>query len=128
LSVTKETTFYFRLGHPFYGVEPNQINQFMVPAFVCQPSPITMEELAKMDVLSQKVCPHINGVSCIRDISNKIGIDIGLVFRCLRYLHFGGSITFLPLFLYSNQYMTKPGIRALLENENIRQVWHILLL
>lgn len=100
----------------------------MVPAFVCQPSPITTEELAKMDVLSQKVCPHINGISCIRDISTKIGIDIGLVFRCLRYLHFGGSITFLPLFLYSNQYMPKPGIRALLNHEIIKQVRKFLVI
>lgn len=55
LSVTKETAFYFRLSHSFHRIEPQQLNQFMVPVFIRQPAPIKFEELAKMDVLSQKV-------------------------------------------------------------------------
>ncbi|KAI6183534.1 hypothetical protein M3Y97_00499100 [Aphelenchoides bicaudatus] len=121
LTVTKETAFYFHLSHSFHGIEAQQLNQFMVPAFVRQPAPISQVELSKMDVLSQKVCPHVDGVSCIKDISSKIQIDVGLVGRCLRYLHFSGSITFLPLFLYSNQYMPKQEVRALLQHESVRQ-------
>lgn len=55
LSVTKETTFYFRLSHSFVGIETQPMNQFMVPVFICQPAPTSPNELAKMDVLSQKV-------------------------------------------------------------------------
>jgi hypothetical protein len=55
LSVTKETAFYFRLSHSFHGIEPQQLNQFMIPVFIRQPVPTKPEELAKMDVLSQKV-------------------------------------------------------------------------
>lgn len=55
LSVTKETTFYFRLSHSFHGMEARPMNQFMVPVFIRQPAPTTLDELAKMDVLSQKV-------------------------------------------------------------------------
>jgi hypothetical protein len=49
-----------------------------------------------------------------------VHIDVGLVVRCMRNLHFTGCITFLPLFLYSNQYIPKRGIRALLEHESVR--------
>lgn len=54
-SISKETTFYFRLTPSFHGIEPQPLNQFMVPVFIRQPAPVTPEELAKMDVLSQKV-------------------------------------------------------------------------
>jgi hypothetical protein len=55
LSVTNKTTFYLRLSPSFHGSEPMVVNEFMVPVFLRTPPPTSGAELAKMDVLSQKV-------------------------------------------------------------------------
>ncbi|KAI6197569.1 Nitrogen permease regulator 2-like protein [Aphelenchoides besseyi] len=123
LSVTPETTFYLKVCPSTLdnSLEIELINQFMVPVFVRQPPPTTVAELSKMDVLSQKVCPYINGISCIKDIAASVQIDVGLVGRCMRNLHHTGCITFLPIFLYSNQYVVKPGVRSLLCHDSVAQ-------
>ncbi|KAI6232729.1 Nitrogen permease regulator 2-like protein [Aphelenchoides fujianensis] len=122
LSVTAECTLYLKAcPQALDAPDSEPLNQFMVPVFVRQPPPTSPAELSKLDVLSQKVCPHINGILCIRDIAARVQIDVGLVARCMRNLHATGGITFLPLFLYAHQYVARPAVRTLLADRSVQK-------
>lgn len=105
IPVTDQTTFYLKLCPSFHGIEPPKVTPYMVPMFTRVPPPKTPDHLPKMDVLSQKICPKIDGVRCVKDISVLVQIDADLVARCVRNLHFYGCLTLLPLFMYSNTYV-----------------------
>lgn len=110
-TVTDQTTLYLKLCPSFHGREPPPVNPFMVPIFTRIPPPTSAEQLHKMDVLSQKICPHIDGVRCVKDIAQVVQIDADLVGRCIRNLYFFGCITLMPMFLYSNTYIATENIR-----------------
>ncbi|KAK0401337.1 hypothetical protein QR680_015723 [Steinernema hermaphroditum] len=113
LAVTKATTFYLKLCPSFHGKEPPKISKYMVPMFTRNPPPISAEQIHKMDILSRKIIPHIDGVRCIKEISNVIEIESDLVERCVQNLHFYGCITLVPLFMYSNTYVTTEKLHNL---------------
>lgn len=121
LTVTEQTTIYLKLCPAFHGREPPPVNPFHVPIFTRIPPPISVEQLNKMDVLSQKICPHIDGVKCIKDIAYAVQIDADLVGRCIRNLCFYGCISLLPMFLYSNTYVTTEKIRHFFDSSKIRE-------
>ncbi|MFH4980185.1 hypothetical protein AB6A40_006894 [Gnathostoma spinigerum] len=103
--VTEQTTFYLKLCPSFHGIEPPKVSPYMVPMFTRIPPPKTPDHLPKMDVLSQKICPKIDGVRCINEIATLVDIDADLVARCVRNLHFYGFLALMPLFMYSNTYI-----------------------
>uniref|UniRef100_A0AC34FFK3 Uncharacterized protein n=1 Tax=Panagrolaimus sp. ES5 TaxID=591445 RepID=A0AC34FFK3_9BILA len=79
----------------------------LVPAFTRVPLPTsTPDVFKKMDMVSQKITPYMNGVFTIREIANRVKIDAEIVERCVRQLIYCGTIILLPQFLYSNCYYT----------------------
>uniref|UniRef100_A0A1I7Z545 GATOR complex protein NPRL2 n=1 Tax=Steinernema glaseri TaxID=37863 RepID=A0A1I7Z545_9BILA len=120
-SVTKATSFYLKLCPSFHGKEPPKISKYMVPMFTRCPPPISPAQIHKMDILSQKIVPHIDGVRCIKEISNVIEIEADLVERCIQNLHFYGCITLVPLFMYSNTYVTTEKLHKLYEDVKMQQ-------
>ncbi|CAD5229443.1 unnamed protein product [Bursaphelenchus okinawaensis] len=117
-SITNETTLFLKLCPAFHGREPPQVSSFMVPVFTKTP-PISPADLSKMDVLSQKICPFIDGVCCVKDIASLIQVDVDLVKRCIRNLYFYGCVALLPIFLYSNYYMATPRVRQFMKKEKV---------
>ncbi|VDM40120.1 unnamed protein product [Toxocara canis] len=111
IPVTDGTTFYLKLCPSFHGIEPPKVSPYMVPMFTRVPPPKTPYHLPKMDVLSQKICPKIDGVRCVKDIALLVQIDADLVARCVRNLHFYGCLTLLPLFMYSNTYVANEQLQ-----------------
>jgi hypothetical protein len=118
-TVTDQTTLYLKLCPSFHGREPPPVNPFLVPIFTRIPPPTLPEQLHKMDVLSQKICPYIDGVRCVKDIAHAVQIDADLVGRCIRNLYFFGCITLLPMFLYSNTYIATEKIRHFFQSDTL---------
>ncbi|TKR73964.1 hypothetical protein L596_021200 [Steinernema carpocapsae] len=117
IPVTKQTTLYLKLCPSFHGREPPKISKYMVPIFTRTPPPITTDHIHKMDILSQKIVPHIDGVKCIKEIANVIEIEADLVERCVQNLHFYGCITLVPLFMYSNTYVTTERLHTFYKDD-----------
>uniref|UniRef100_A0A8R1XST2 Nitrogen permease regulator 2-like protein n=1 Tax=Onchocerca volvulus TaxID=6282 RepID=A0A8R1XST2_ONCVO len=105
IPVIDQTTIYLKLCPSFHGIEPPKVEPYMVPMFTQVPPPNTPNHIPKMDVLSQKICPKVDGVRCIKEIAMMVQIDADLVMRCVRNLHFYGCLTLIPLFMYSNTYV-----------------------
>ncbi|KJH42573.1 maleylacetoacetate isomerase [Dictyocaulus viviparus] len=76
----------------------------MVPMFI-RATQLTPAVIDKMDVLSQKIIPKIDGIRCVKEIATEVEIDTDLVMRCVRNLHFYECVSLVPLFLYSNIYV-----------------------
>ncbi|KAM3728301.1 GATOR complex protein [Dirofilaria immitis] len=106
IPVTDQTTIYLKLCPSFHGIEPPKVEPYMVPMFTQIPPPNTPNHIPKMDVLSQKICPKIDGVRCIKEIAMMVQIDADLVMRCVRNLHFYGCLTLIPLFILLSNYLT----------------------
>ncbi|KAL3112329.1 hypothetical protein niasHT_019054 [Heterodera trifolii] len=119
--ITDQTTVYLRLCPAFLCHEPppHPLSPFLVPIFTRLPPPITRAALNRMDVLSQKICPEIDGVRCIKDIACAVQIDTDLVGRCVRNLCFYGCVALLPQFLYSNCYVPTERLRHFFDSPQI---------
>ncbi|KAL3094119.1 hypothetical protein niasHS_004804 [Heterodera schachtii] len=119
--ITDQTTVYLRLCPAFLCREPppHPLSPFLVPIFTRLPPPITRAALNRMDVLSQKICPEIDGVRCIKDIACAVQIDTDLVGRCVRNLCFHGCVALLPQFLYSNCYVPTERLRHFFDSPQI---------
>uniref|UniRef100_A0A914IEF7 Nitrogen permease regulator 2-like protein n=1 Tax=Globodera rostochiensis TaxID=31243 RepID=A0A914IEF7_GLORO len=119
--ITDQTTIYLRLCPAFLCREPppHPLSPFLVPIFTRLPPPISRGALNRMDVLSQKICPQIDGVRCIKDIACAVQIDTDLVGRCVRNLCFHGCVALLPQFLYSNCYVPTERLRHFFDSPQI---------
>uniref|UniRef100_A0A183CDM7 Nitrogen permease regulator 2 n=1 Tax=Globodera pallida TaxID=36090 RepID=A0A183CDM7_GLOPA len=119
--ITDQTTIYLRLCPAFLSREPppHPLSPFLVPIFTRLPPPISRGALNRMDVLSQKICPQIDGVRCIKDIACAVQIDTDLVGRCVRNLCFHGCVALLPQFLYSNCYVPTERLRHFFDSPQI---------
>lgn len=107
------TTMYLKLCPSYRGIEPPKITPYMVPMFTRQidfNSDPTLVD--KMDVLSQKIIPKIDGVRCVKEIASEVDIDPDLVSRCIRNLYFYECVSMVPLFLYSNTYVATEKLHS----------------
>jgi len=94
----------------------------LVPAFTRVPLPTqTPDIFKKMDMVSQKIIPVINGVLTIREISQKVKIDVEIVGRCVRQLIYCGLLVLFPQFLYSNCYYTTDRFKRFLEAKDTQK-------
>lgn len=116
--ITEQTTIYLKICTTFQNEEPPQVTPFTVPIFSCLPPPTSFE---RMDVLSQRICPQIDGIRCVKDIAYALQIDTDLVGRCIRNLCYHGCLTLLPLFLYTNSYIATEKIRHFFDSPVIIQ-------
>ncbi len=93
----------------------------MVPVFVRDPP--EGAQLMKLDVLSQKIVPYIDGCRRIGEIATEesVQIDEDLVSRCIRNLHFHGFVALIPLFQYGNTYVPGGRVSDLLKDSSFRQ-------
>lgn len=119
IPVTDQTTIYLKLCPSFHGIEPPKVEPYMVPMFTQIPPPNTPNHISKMDVLSQKICPKVDGVCCIKEIAMLVQIDTDLVMRCVRNLHFYGCLTLIPLFMYANTYVATEQLHDFYMNTDL---------
>ncbi|KAK6759530.1 hypothetical protein RB195_021237 [Necator americanus] len=115
LPVTDLTTLYLKLCPSYRGVEPPKVSLYMVPMFI-RAIQVTPALIDKMDVLSQKIIPKIDGIRCVKEIATEVEIDPDLVMRCVRNLHFYECVSLVPLFLYSNTYVSTEKLHDFYSN------------
>ncbi|CAI4229799.1 unnamed protein product [Auanema sp. JU1783] len=117
------TSMYLKLCPSYRGIEPPKISQYMVPMFIRQVDLFEENGLIdRMDVLSQKIIPKIDGVRCILEIAHEVDIDPDLVSRCVRNLYFYELVDTVPLFLYSNTYVATEKLHNFYCNELEKQM------
>uniref|UniRef100_A0AC35U9A5 Maleylacetoacetate isomerase n=1 Tax=Rhabditophanes sp. KR3021 TaxID=114890 RepID=A0AC35U9A5_9BILA len=109
--VHERLTIYLKPDMNYERKTPPDVNPYMVPIFTRLPPPIKPNQLNRMDLLCKKICPLINGVRSIKEISTKIEIDTDLVSRCIKNLYVYGYVCLIPVFLYSNSYVQTELIR-----------------
>uniref|UniRef100_A0A914WVZ2 Nitrogen permease regulator 2-like protein n=1 Tax=Plectus sambesii TaxID=2011161 RepID=A0A914WVZ2_9BILA len=110
IRVTPQTTLHLKLSPSFHGKDPASIAPYLVPIFTRLPPPVSPADLPKLDVLSQKICPCIDGFRTVQEMATSVQIDSDLVGRCVRNLQFYGLVTLVPLFLYSNTYVSTDAL------------------
>ncbi|VDM75363.1 unnamed protein product [Strongylus vulgaris] len=120
LPVTELTTLYLKLCPSYRGVEPPKVSLYMVPMFI-RAIQLTPAIIDKMDVLSQKIIPKIDGIRCVKEIATEVEIDPDLVMRCVRNLHFYECVSLVPLFLYSNTYVATEKLHDFYNNHVERE-------
>ncbi|KHJ89336.1 nitrogen permease regulator 2 [Oesophagostomum dentatum] len=123
--VAKESTIdcmYEPLVQKFaeYLVDLEMVNLYMVPMFT-RAIQLTPAIIDKMDVLSQKIIPKIDGIRCVKEIAMEVEIDPDLVMRCVRNLHFYECVSLVPLFLYSNTYVATEKLHDFYNNPTVRE-------
>ncbi|GMR32362.1 hypothetical protein PMAYCL1PPCAC_02557 [Pristionchus mayeri] len=99
-----------------------QVSLYMVPMLIRK---IRRDEypriIEKMDVLSQKIIPEIDGVRCVREIAIKVSIDADLVMRCIRNLIFYECVQLVPLLLYANTYVATEKLHPFYHDQTLIQ-------
>ncbi|PIC14009.1 hypothetical protein B9Z55_027333 [Caenorhabditis nigoni] len=78
----KMVSLYFKLCPLYRGCEPPEIDYHMVPMFIREVE-LTDRLVEKMDVLSQKIIPQIDGTNTVREIAINLELDPSLVARCV---------------------------------------------
>ncbi|PAV80888.1 hypothetical protein WR25_06893 [Diploscapter pachys] len=116
---TDITKIYLKLCPSYRGIEPPKVTPYVVPIFTREIEDNSF--IQKMDVLSQKIIPKINGISCVKDIANETEIDTDLVSRCIRNLHFYECVGLVPIFLYSNTYVATEELHNFYHNKELKQ-------
>ncbi|GMT04444.1 hypothetical protein PENTCL1PPCAC_26618 [Pristionchus entomophagus] len=122
IKVTELTTMHLRLCPAYRGVEPPMVSPYMVPMLIRS---IRRDEwdrtIEKMDVLSQKIIPEIDGVRCVREIAIRVAIDGDLVMRCIRNLIFYECVQLVPLLLYANTYVATEKLHPFYHDQKLIQ-------
>lgn len=112
----KIVTLYFKLCPLYRGCEPPEIEYHMVPMFIREVE-LTERLIEKMDVLSQKIIPQIDGINTVREIAIVLELDPSLVARCVRNLHFYECVSLVPIFLYFNTYVATERVHDFYKNK-----------
>lgn len=112
----KIVSMYFKLCPLYRGCEPPEIDYHMVPMFIRQVD-LTDRLIEKMDVLSQKIIPQIDGINTVREIAIILELDASLVARCVRNLHFYECVSLVPMFLYFNTYVATERVHDFYKNQ-----------
>uniref|UniRef100_A0A8R1HXW5 Nitrogen permease regulator 2-like protein n=1 Tax=Caenorhabditis japonica TaxID=281687 RepID=A0A8R1HXW5_CAEJA len=109
-------TLYFKLCPSYRGIEPPEIDYHMVPMFIREVE-LSPRLIEKMDVLSQKIIPQIDGINTVREIAIILELDPSLVARCVRNLHFYECVSLVPMFLYWNTYVATERVHDFYKNQ-----------
>ncbi|KAF1757518.1 hypothetical protein GCK72_013974 [Caenorhabditis remanei] len=112
----KIVSLYFKLCPLYRGCEPPEIDYHMVPMFIREVD-LTDRLIEKMDVLSQKIIPQIDGINTVREIAISLELDPSLVARCVRNLHFYECVSLVPMFLYYNTYVATERVHDFYKNQ-----------
>ena len=68
-----------------------------------------------------QIFKHINGLNHISKIAFEADVELNLVKSCIQNLIYYGIVTLIPIFQYSNVYVTTPKICNLIENTSLQE-------
>ncbi|KAI1292649.1 GATOR complex protein NPRL2 [Halotydeus destructor] len=122
VSVTPSTTIHLKIArvHP----EPRQVLDHDVPIFLTSEESIIPSQ---WDLTTQQVLPYIDGYRHVARIAQEADVEVSLVKACIQNMIYYGIVTLIPIFQYSNVYVTTPSLVELytdghLAEECLKQV------
>ncbi|RWS04038.1 nitrogen permease regulator 2-like protein [Dinothrombium tinctorium] len=115
LPVTESTTIHLKVNrvHP----EPQQVEDHDVPIFSISEVSIIPSQ---WDLTTQQVLPYIDGYRHVDKIAAEADVEVSLVKACIQNMIYYGIITLIPIFQYSNVYVTTEKLIQLVENTVLR--------
>ena len=98
--------------------QPPVVLDHSVPVFLWSKAAI---ESKLWDLTAHRVLPYIDGFNHVQKIALIADVDLSIVRSALQTLLFHGVIALIPIFLYSNNYSTKPEIVQLSKNKAMQE-------
>ncbi|KAH7640423.1 nitrogen permease regulator-like 2 [Dermatophagoides farinae] len=116
IKISLSTTIHLKLTK--VQTNPRQVEDYHVP--ILNSNHFNTKNICQWDLTTQQIYYYIDGVNHVSKIAFMADVDINLVKACIQNLIYYGLVSLVPIFLYSNVYVTTPKIRLLLENPMLR--------
>ncbi|XP_022101188.1 GATOR complex protein NPRL2-like isoform X2 [Acanthaster planci] len=116
IPINESNTIHLKIVPPTK--DPPAVLEHHVPMFLTDKNAF---DSSQWDLTSQQILPYIDGVNHVQRIATEADVDINLVKICLQNMLYYGVITIVPIFQYSNVYITQPDINRLVEDEALRE-------
>lgn len=117
IKISLSTTIHLKLIK--VQANPGQVEDYHVP--IWNSNNLNTNNVSSWDLTTQQVFSYIDGVNHVLKIAFLADVDVILVKACVQNLIYYGLVSLLPIFLYSNVYVTTPKIRLLLENYQLQK-------
>ncbi|VDP39139.1 unnamed protein product [Soboliphyme baturini] len=115
IEINDKCAIHLKLPH--FADLPARVSPCDMPV-LCKP--VSEEDRRLLDVVSQKIIPHITGFNDVANIGDTVQVDIAIVERCITNLEYHGLVRLLPLFQYRNFYRVTPKIRHLYQDRQLQ--------
>ncbi|XP_054161680.1 GATOR complex protein NPRL2-like isoform X2 [Oppia nitens] len=112
LSVSKSTTINLKVAR--VQPDPLEVQDYHVPVLLF---PIIPNQ---WDLTTQQILPYIDGFRHISRIAMEADVEMSLVKACVQNMIYYGLITLIPIFQYSNVYITTPLLVSLAEDVHLQ--------
>lgn len=99
---------------------PDQAENYHVPVILKQDC-FAGGLLQRWDLTTQQIYRYIDGYNHIGKIATLANADVNLVRACIQNLIYYGIVTLVPIFQYSNVYVTTPKMTTLFANKAVHQ-------
>lgn len=115
IEVTPSTTIHLKVVrvHP----DPRSVLDHEVPILACEKSIIA----SQWDLTTQQVLPYIDGYRHIAKISADADVEVSLVKACVQNMMYYRIAKLIPLFLFTNVYVTTPTLVSLTPGSKLGQ-------
>ncbi|CAG2120142.1 unnamed protein product, partial [Medioppia subpectinata] len=112
IEVSPSTTIYLKVAR--VQPDPQHVQDYHVPVLQF---PVTPNQ---WDLTTQQILPYIDGIRHISRIALEADVEMSLVKACVQNMIYYGIITLIPIFQYSNVYLTTPRLVHLAENISLQ--------
>lgn len=115
IDVTSSTTIRLKVArvHP----DPRIVEDHEVPILASQKSIIE----SQWDLTTQQVFPYIDGHRHVAKIAVDADVEVSLVKACIQNMIYYRIVKLIPLFLYTNVYVTTPALVNLTPGSRLAQ-------
>ncbi|XP_053205225.1 GATOR complex protein NPRL2-like [Panonychus citri] len=116
LPITASTTIYLKVAR--VRPKPDPVEDHDVPIFLTSEGSIVPSE---WDLTTQQVISFIDGNRHVAKIASEADVEVSLVKACIQNMIYYEIITLIPIFQYSNVFVTTPKISNLVESTELQE-------
>ncbi|KAJ6225375.1 hypothetical protein RDWZM_003920 [Blomia tropicalis] len=118
ISISESTTIHLKVAK--VKPEPGRVEDYHVPVII-NPDVLTNSNIGLWDLTTQQIFNYINGFNHISKIAFEADVELNLVKACVQNLIYYGIVSLIPIFQYSNVYVTTPKICSLIESSSMQE-------
>ncbi|XP_071810529.1 GATOR1 complex protein NPRL2-like [Asterias amurensis] len=116
IPINESNTIHLKIVSPTK--DPPPVLEHHVPMFLTDKESY---DSSQWDLTTQQILPFIDGVNHVQRIAAEADVDINLVKICLQNMLYYRVITIVPIFQYSNVYITQPDINKVVEDKELQE-------